>query len=134
MEKGSYFRDPAKKVYMNRNSSIKELLAHIRERPATYLGSPSVPKLKAFLDGYYLARWEMKEGHDNFGTMNEFQDMVQERFSIVQTFGWDRILEFFAGGGEREGFDLFWKLWDEHVSNQEENPDSEKGNSDDCNS
>ena len=99
-----------------------------------YLGSPSVTKLKAFLDGYHLARWEMKEGHDNFGTMNEFQDMVQERFSIVQSFGWDSILEFFAGGGEREGLDLFWKLWDEHVSNQEENSDSEKGNSDDCNS
>lgn len=93
MERDPHFRDPAKKVHMNKNSSIKELLAHIRERPAMYLGSPSVTKLKAFLDGYHLARWEMKEGHDNFGTMNEFQDMVQERFSIVQSFGWDSILE-----------------------------------------
>lgn len=100
---------------MKRHSSIKELLAHIRECPALYLGnSPSITKLSYFLDGYYLARWEIKQGNDNFGSMQEFQDMVQERYSIVQGFGWGHIIAFFAGD-ESRGLDLFWILWDEHL-------------------
>ncbi len=100
------------------NKNIQELIAHIRKRPEMYLGSLSVIRLGAFLDGYYFARWELKENSHNFGTMNDFQDMVQERFSVVQSFGWDRILEFFAGD-DRKGLELFWKLWDEHLVNQE---------------
>ena len=101
-----------------KNSNIQELIARIRERPELYIWPPTVSQLKCFLDGYYHARWEILEGPENFGTMNEFTKMVQERYSMNASFGWDRILTFFAGG-EREGLELFWKLWDEHLVNQE---------------
>ncbi len=99
------------------NNNIQELIAHIRERPELYIRPLSVSQLRCFLDGYYHARWEIIEGPDNFGTMNEFQEMVQKRYSMNSTFGWDRILTFFAGS-EREGLELFWRLWDEHLTNQ----------------
>jgi len=99
------------------SNNIQELLARIRDHPEMYLGPSSVTRLGAFLDGYYFAKMEMEDKYDDFGTMNEFQNMVEERFSVVQTISWDRILAFVAGD-ERKGLDLFWKLWDEHIANQ----------------
>lgn len=109
---------------IKQNSNIQELIAHIRERPELYIWPLSVSQLRCFLDGYYLARWEIIEGPDNFGTMNDFTKMVQKRYSMNPTFGWDRILTFFAGG-EREGLDVFWNLWDEYLAAQK-SPDRKR--------
>ena len=110
---------------VKKSNNLPELIAHIRERPELYIWPVSVIKLRCFLDGYYLARWELVQGADNFGTMNEFQEMVQKRFSMSPTFGWDRILAFFAGG-EREGLDIFWNLWDEYLADQKKVPIKKK--------
>jgi len=115
-------------------SNPKELLALIREKPEMYIGFSSVVKLQAFLDGYWFARYEMNGGRNGLSTANEslingfpdigFQKMVEERFSIVQSISWAEILTF-VSGDERKGLELFWKLWDEYVANQEINSERE---------
>jgi len=102
-------------VEQKESRNIQELLALIREKPEMYIGASSVIKLSSFLDGYFFAKWQRKDIDDDFGNMNEFQYMVQERYSIVNSFGWDHIIAFFAGD-ERKGLDLFWELWDEHLA------------------
>ena len=101
------------------SQNIQELLSQIREQPLIYIGWPSIIKLKCFLDGYLLARGEIRGDLDSFGNMNEFQEMLQGRFETGAAYSWDRIIEFCAHG-DREGFKSFWEMWDRYLANPEE--------------
>jgi hypothetical protein len=95
---------------------LLDLLQRIKQRPGMYLGKCSITRLRAFLDGYGMARAELgvprsQEEHD----LNGFQEWIQERYKITSTHGWDSIILFFSVD-EKDALDKFFKLLEEFLN------------------
>ncbi|MEG5060557.1 hypothetical protein QUB60_22095 [Microcoleus sp. A2-C5] len=94
---------------------LLDLLQRIKQRPGMYLGKCSITRLRAFLDGYGMARAELdvprsQQEHD----LNGFQEWIQERYQITSTHGWDSIILFFSVD-EKDALDKFFKLLEEFL-------------------
>jgi hypothetical protein len=97
-------------------SPIVEQLQEMRGRVAIYIGRDSIHKLAAFLRGYEHA--VIKFGiapRDEF--LSGFRDWVAKRFSIGISQSWENILSFHSVD-DREAMELFWKSFDEYLSEQ----------------
>lgn len=72
--------------------SIHDLLGMIELRPAMYLGSKSLVRLKAFLDG-----WMFAKGPDanDASFLIGFQTWIQGRYGIQSSQSWAKIIDFF---------------------------------------
>jgi len=95
---------------------LLDLLQRIKQRPGMYLGKCSITRLRAFLDGYGMARAELdvprsQQEHD----LNGFQEWIQERYQITSTHGWDSIILFFSVD-EKDALDKFFKLLEEFMN------------------
>ena len=95
---------------------LLDLLQRIKQRPGMYLGKCSITRLRAFLDGYGMARAELdvprsQQEHD----LNGFQEWIQERYQITSTHGWDSIILFFSVD-EKDALDKFFKLLEEFLN------------------
>ena len=95
-------------------SDLTTLLEKIRERPALYLGVPSITRLHLFLRGYWHAQREFHCG-DNDPLLFEFEDFVEARFKLGTSHGWGDIILFMTLD-EQNAFELFWELLDEFVA------------------
>ncbi|MGL5059536.1 MAG: hypothetical protein ACRC62_06100 [Microcoleus sp.] len=89
------------------------MLQRIKQRPGMYLGKCSITRLRAFLNGYEMARAELGlPDTEQQQQLEGFQEWIQERYQITSTHGWDSIILFFSAD-EKDAFDGFFKLLDE---------------------
>ncbi|MCU0543631.1 MAG: hypothetical protein MUE44_15870 [Oscillatoriaceae cyanobacterium Prado104] len=87
-----------------------DLLQRIKQRPGMYLGKPSITRLRAFLDGYEMARAELGlPDTEQQQQLEGFQEWIQERYKITSTHGWHSIILFFSAD-ERDALDRFFEL------------------------
>jgi hypothetical protein len=94
------------------------LLQRIKERPGMYLGSPSITRLRSFLDGYGMARAELcLPDSEEEQELEGFLEWIQERYKITSNHGWDRIILFFSAD-EKDAFDKFFNLVEEFLAEQ----------------
>jgi hypothetical protein len=99
-------------------SSLYDLLNKIHQKPGVYIGAPSVSGLHLFLCGYAFSR--QKQGlaiTPEEQTFEQFQPWMQQRFNIVASVSWAKII-LLHSADERAGFELFFELWAEFVSQQ----------------
>ena len=95
------------------------ILTLIRARPATYLGSKSITKLKSFLDGYYFSKYESDphlslENNDEEVFWLKFQDWLEDKYQVKSNQSWVAIIRFFSTD-DAAALDLFFDLVDEFV-------------------
>jgi hypothetical protein len=93
--------------------TILEVLQKIREKPALYLGRPSVNNLYVFLQGYTFARGD--EAREDYEFLAGFNECVRKRFHINTSQGWAKTIEFFSLSPESE-LTLFWELLDNYLA------------------
>jgi hypothetical protein len=89
-----------------------ELLERILDRPAMYLGYESVPRMKAFIDGYEFAKGG-KSSPVRDPLYVGFQDWVASRFQVKTSHSWASIIVF-MGLSESGAFTLMKELWQEY--------------------
>ena len=101
------------------NMDAPNILMLIRARPATYLGSKSITKLKSFLDGYYFSKHEsdpslsLENSHEDIFWL-KFQDWLEDKYQVKSNQSWAVIIRFFSRDDEA-ALDLFFDLVDEFV-------------------
>jgi hypothetical protein len=94
---------------------LLDLLQRIKQRPGMYLGKCSITRLRAFLDGYGMARAELGLPRSpQEKALNGFQEWIQERYKITSTHGWDSIILFFSAD-ERDALGRFFELLEEFL-------------------
>jgi hypothetical protein len=91
-----------------------ELLQKIFERPVLFLGNESVPKMKAFIDGYIFAHFILGV-EINDSLYDGFQKYVSSHFRFEDTKSWASIISF-MGLSETGSFRLAKELWLEYKS------------------
>jgi hypothetical protein len=101
-------------------SDLSELLHKIRQKPAVYLGVPSLSNLYMFLCGYGFSRQELGLPLTVEEALLEgFQPWLQQRFRIDVSASWAKIILLYSVD-ERAGFELFFNLWDEFIAQQQQ--------------
>lgn len=96
-------------------TNFYDLLEKIREKPGMYLGSPSVSALFHFLQGYKVALMEAGiSPNKELQEFGEFQSWLAKRESINISASWAKII-IFQSIDERDGFDNFFKFFDEFL-------------------
>jgi hypothetical protein len=85
-----------------------ELFELILERPALYIGHPSVPLAFAFIDGHAFGN-----GAASDDLYSGFNMWVAKRFRITTAHNWASIV-CFMGGSEAGAFKLAKELWGEY--------------------
>lgn len=99
-----------------KNEYFFDLLQRIKQRPGMYLGKCSITRLRAFLDGYEMARAELGfPDTEEQQQLDGFQEWIQERYQITSTHGWDSIILFFSVD-EKDALDKFFKLLEEFLN------------------
>lgn len=97
-------------------SSIKEILAIVRQKPALYLPYNSIRCLKSFIMGWYIRN---PEGVEDFELLeNDFMKWIHSRYRI-NIHSWDRTIEFFSHN-EYDALDSFFNLFDEFLQDKED--------------
>lgn len=97
-------------------SSLYGLLHKIRQKPGIYIGVPSVSSLHMFLCGYAFSRQEQGiKITPEEEIFEQFQPWIQQRFKINDSIFWAKII-LLHSADERAGFELFFELWDEFMS------------------
>lgn len=108
-------------------SSLYQLLDKIHQKPGIYLGAPSLSSLYLFLCGYAFARQE--QGIPITAEerkLEQFQGWIQQRFKISASVSWAKIILLYSTD-KRSGFEMFFELWAEFVSQQrQETPDEDE--------
>jgi hypothetical protein len=99
---------------------VYETISLIRQRPALYIGSHSLIRLRAFLNGcFYLAREQdihCSESPD-FGGLH---DWLAKRFGWYEsTAGWCNIILQECGDDDSKALDLFFELIEEFRKSEE---------------
>ena len=108
-------------TYTEQNVKVEyfhNLLQRIKDKPETYLGKPSITRLRMFLDGYGMARCDL--GLPRRSQQKEFsgfQEWIQTRFNITSTHGWDDIILFYSVD-ERDALDNFFKLFEQFCNDE----------------
>ena len=67
---------------------LSELLVQVEKAPAMYLGSLSITRLAAFIDGYLL-------GTSCESGLSDFQQWVSNKYGIKTSHKWSEIILFF---------------------------------------
>jgi len=93
---------------------LSKKFEEVLEKPGLYVGSCSIVKIKAFMDGYKDAKFE--EGNkDELDLYNGFGDWVRNRFRVTTSQGWSDIVQFMSPD-EAYAFQLTKELWSEYKS------------------
>lgn len=100
-------------------STVLELLAAIKQKPAMYLGRRYISCLKSFLDGWLFLAY--RHGINvEADCMGEFQDWIAAKYRITSSHSWADIILFYSGD-ECHALDNFFKLFREF---QQENAEA----------
>lgn len=93
-----------------------ELIQKIKQRPALYLGKPSIEHLQVFLDGYLFARRQLNinvtEQEQQF---EGFQEWIENKFNQKDTQSWTKIILFYSQD-EQRALSRFFELFDEFIN------------------
>lgn len=89
-----------------------ELLEKILDCPGLYIGHASVPRMKAFIDGYEFAK-SSESSPVRDPLYGGFQDWVARRFQVKTAHSWASIIAF-MGLSESGAFTLMKELWKEY--------------------
>ena len=93
---------------------VYKLIAQIRPRPAMYVGSHSLVRLRSFLDGCIFMTDEYDIECCEQPPFGGFHDWVAKRFGWYEsTAGWCNIIIQECGGDESKALDVFFELIDE---------------------
>lgn len=92
-----------------------ELIQKIKQRPALYLGKPSIEHLQVFLEGYLFARRQLNikltEQEQHF---EGFQEWIENKFNQKETQSWTKIILFYSQDEQKALF-RFFDLFDEFI-------------------
>lgn len=103
-------------------STLYDLLDKIRQKPGIYIGAPSLSSLHMFLCGYTFSRQEQNLAlTPEEQTFEKFQAWTQQRFQINASVSWAKIILLHTAD-ERAGFELFFELWNDFLSEQVKEP------------
>lgn len=98
--------------------NVYDVIELIRRKPAMYLGTRSVTKLKAFLDGYRFAVLlsNDSEYEDRLIPLpfSFFYDFVAKKFNDACNTGWCDIILRQVKYNESDGLELFFELLDKY--------------------
>ncbi|GAB3878989.1 hypothetical protein GCM10028824_41640 [Hymenobacter segetis] len=78
-----------------RFTTLIELLAAIKRRPAMYLSKNYISCLRAFLDGWFLLAYQYGIDFDA-ECMGAFQDWIVAKYGITTSHGWANIILFYS--------------------------------------
>jgi hypothetical protein len=74
-------------------STVIDLIERIKSRPTMYIGERSVDCLRAFLDGWLMARDPNRQDSE---FMLGFQEWIQRRYRVETSQSWARIIAFYS--------------------------------------
>jgi len=91
-----------------------KMLEMIQQRPGLYLSSPSVLHLDSYLQGYFVAKFEIGEVEPSQEEVEfyDFQKWIRDKFNITSNQSWSQII-FFYSVNEQNSLDLFFELLEE---------------------
>jgi hypothetical protein len=97
---------------------VPTLLADLRRRPGAWIGTKSIERLNMMLGGIEFAEdWHRVRAEERFGGFDftAFETWVEQTYNpkrlSVRSFGLAAII----GGSDAEGFDLWFRWYDEFV-------------------
>lgn len=108
---------------MKNRMDLYELFRQIRRRPAMYLGTCSILRLRDFLSGchYMMMRFEIQD--DTKPDFQGFHDWVAQKFGWREsTAGWANIILAETDNDEAKALDRFWELVEEYQASASEQP------------
>ena len=97
---------------------LTNIVTQLRQRPGLYIGSPSVVRLRTFLDGYFCALIQANVIDSIPIELQEFREFVYRRYPMMDPPSWADLLVSIAGNDE-SGFQLFEQLWSEFESDHQ---------------
>ncbi|MBE9120121.1 hypothetical protein IQ269_04700 [Tychonema sp. LEGE 07199] len=102
-------------------SQLYDILAEIKNQPTKYLRQTSLPHLFMFLNGYKIAKRDLRisitsEEQDFY---RDFQPWIQKKLKVKTVNSWANIIQLFCIN-DREAFNYFFELLAEF--NQGEKP------------
>ena len=73
--------------------SIIEMVEKIKSRPTMYIGERSIECLRAFLEGWTIARSPSREDSE---FMMGFQEWIQRQYDVHTSQSWAGIISFYS--------------------------------------
>lgn len=74
-------------------SSLVDMVSKIKSRPTMYIGERSIDCLRAFLEGWMIARSPSREDSE---FMMGFQEWIQSQYDVHTSQSWARIIAFYT--------------------------------------
>lgn len=94
---------------------LYDILDKMRERPALYLGSLSITKLEAFINGFRFGQNGETQENPSFDGFNDFIDTYYKNYDVA---GWRNKILADHYGNEEEAITQFYQLLDEFRLNK----------------
>jgi hypothetical protein len=104
-------KEPDNVIVAGLPSTMLEMLAAIKQRPAMYLGRRYISCLKSFLDGWGLLAYQHGINIED-ECMGAFQDWIVAKYGITSSQSWASIILFYSGD-ECNALDNFFTLFGE---------------------
>lgn len=96
--------------------ALDEMQKKIREKPALYLGRPSLQLLFAFLDGYATRDYEIfgeRQDPDDKKNALSFQTFIEKYYGVEESArGPAMIITEQCAGDDEKAFYKFYELYD----------------------
>jgi len=96
-----------------------ELMNHIFQHPAMYLGHKSVIKMEAFINGYAFSQLAESEKMKD-PLYDDFTQWIIKRYCVGQ-YPWSSVV-LMIGVSEEKAFEVAKECWDEYKLEMSENP------------
>ena len=89
-------------------SDLEQLLENIREKPAMYIGFPSIIRLKAYIGGYRFATQNEEP------LLNDMGEWLKMTYTIELPVTWDDVVLLLSYNNDHRAFYMFFELLDEY--------------------
>ena len=90
------------------------ILDTIRERPAMYLGEPSLIRLSAFVDGYLACEYDNRLLPYKEPETAEFCEWLSRQLKTSASLGYVEMLLALDDGDDAAAYHDFWSYLDEY--------------------
>lgn len=92
---------------------LYDLLQKIRVSPGLYIGSSSLTRLHAFIDGYTYR--DCLDNANSGNCLDGFREFVAAKYDMNTDHGWSDFIQFFNINDEQKAFNEFYRLLDEFI-------------------
>jgi hypothetical protein len=100
---------------LTEKDDLYDVLDKMRERPAMYLGSTSITRLEAFINGFQIGQNGETQEQPSFDGFNDFIDNYYNNFDVA---GWRNKILADHYGNQEEAIRKFYELLDEFRLNK----------------